>query len=243
MKLLFSILTRSNKKPESLQKLLNWIDGFPQNINVTPILKIRYDPSSIYEGHNANINSENLDENSCIVMCHDDIEILSTHNEVVKYLELCLKDKVGYLGVAGCTRYDNNSMNGAWWNARSTGDTRGFVFQGNSNETMTANPFGSIGQCIVMDGVFLAISYKNYKKLGFNKPHYIKSDFDFYDVQATFNSHLSGYNNYVIPVLIRHESPGILRPEWLEAKNNFCKYHNQNLPCYIPHNKTHGLPK
>ena len=250
-RLLFSVLTRSNKRPKTLDKLINWVKEQSNRNSPYPMdIVITEDATSIYEGHKTNLEKANKTllnppdtNNPIVVLCHDDIEILSCHSEVYNILEtLCLQKKTGFVGVAGSTRYDNYGMAGAWWAARNTGETRGIVFQGNENTTMTANWFGISGQVICLDGLFMAISYEKLKLLGFEKPHYITSNWDFYDISNSFNAHLKGFNNYVAPIIVRHDSPGTLRDEWVVAKNQFCKYNAQHLPVVLNHAKTHGLP-
>lgn len=203
-----------------------------------------YDASSIYTGHSSNIESnDKLDDDDVIVLCHDDIEILSDPYLVDELLELCNEPGVGFVGVAGGARFDAQNIQGAWWNARNTGEARGFVFQGKDNLTMAPNYFGPHGQVVVLDGCFMACSYKTLKTVGLEKPHYLTSNWDFYDIHLTLKAHLMGLSNYTVPILIRHESPGIPREEWHAARSQFLKYHSGNLPCKIPMDKTHGLPK
>jgi hypothetical protein len=203
-----------------------------------------YDAASIYDAVNRgiaqfNIDSGGLKDEDIIVICHDDIEILSTYETFSGWLQVCLKPGVGYIGVAGACRLNQD---GVWWNSRMNGAARGFVFQGISHQRMTPNHFGPAGQTVVMDGCFLAVSYKTLKTLGFEQPHYISTGWDFYDIHTTFTAHLKGYNNYVVPILIRHESIGQMRDGWYQAKEQFVKYHARDLPCTLNVEKTHGIP-
>lgn len=202
-----------------------------------------YDASSIYTGHSSNIESHGkLDDDDVIVLCHDDIEILSDPYLVDELLELCNERGVGFVGVAGGTRFDGQNIQGAWWNARITGESRGFVFQGKGNLTMTPNYFGQHGQVVVLDGCFMACSYKTLKSVGLDKPHYLTSDWDFYDIHLTLKAHLMGLSNYTVPIIIRHESDGQMREGWHTARQQFLKYHHGNLPIKLPYAKTNGLP-
>lgn len=247
-RIIVSILSRKINIPKSYKRLMEWFDDNPDNF--TPIhTYVKFDSTSIYQGHKDNIDAANcngygeLTNDSIIILCHDDLEIISNHASFHEYIELSNKNNVGWLGVAGCTRYDNLSMNGMWWQARMTGESRGFVFQGENNEKMTPNSFGPYGQTICNDGCFMACSYKTLKAVGLEKPHYLTSNWDFYDIHLTLKAHLMGLSNYTVPIIIRHESPGEMRKEWFEARTQFLKYHSGNLPCKIPMDKTHGLPK
>lgn len=207
------------------------------------------DRPSIYEGHKLNVSNfsrevpyHKLEDDSIVVLCHDDIEIISNKESVIELLELCNKPGVGFVGVAGGARFDAQNIQGAWWNARNTGEARGFVFQGKDKETMVPNYFGQHGQVVVLDGCFMACSYKTLKAVGLDKPHYLTSDWDFYDIHLTLKAHLMGLCNYTVPIIIRHESDGQMREGWHTARQQFLKYHHGNLPIKLPYAKTNGLP-
>lgn len=200
--------------------------------------RIYWDAKSWYEGHK--INSLQLEEDEdIIVLAHDDLEIISNHSIFYKYLNLCKKPETGFVGIAGATYLNND---GIWWNARSFGATRGFVFQGKNVETMTPNYFGPQSQVVVLDGCFLACSYRTLKKVGLEQPSYLKSGWDFYDIDLTFRAHLMGLNNYTVPIICRHESDGQMRKEWYDARQAFLRQYNQDIPCKLNHDKTGGLP-
>jgi len=233
----FSVCSRKSKQPASLEKLVNWCD----TQEYTKI-NIAYDSISIYEGHKSNIEyfeQFKIQDDDIIVMCHDDIEILSTPKKLKKYLEVAKRPRVGFVGVAGACRFESD---GAWWNARKKGNARGFVFQGIDSTTMVPNYFGQSGQVTVLDGCFLAITYENLKKIGLDEPAYLKTGWDYYDIHLTMKAHLSGLSNYVVPIIVMHESSGQMRNGWYEAKANFMMHHNRDIPCWVPTDRTHGLP-
>lgn len=240
-----SVCSRKDKQPKALELLKQWVYSHkPSHFEII----INYDSPSIYEGHKKNViamtnHMAGIEDDDIVVLCHDDVEIISNPQVMTDLLYLANRPGVGFLGVAGACRFDNLSMQGAWWNSRVTGEARGFVFQGTDPTTMMPNYFGKSGQVVVLDGCFLACSYKTLKTIGLDKPHYLSSDWDFYDIHLTFKAHLMGMNNYVIPAIIRHESPGLMREGWFKAKEQFLKYHAGNLPCMIPVDKTNGLPK
>ena len=205
---------------------------------------VAYNASSIYEGHSNNIKeleerSSPPKDNDIIVLVHDDVEILSLPAKFGFLVSLAQKPGVGFVGVAGATNF---TQNGAWWTARQTGEARGFVWQGTDDVTMVPNYFGHPGQVVVLDGCLIAASYKTIKDIGLEKPDYLSSDWDYYDIHLTFSAHYKGYSNYVVPIMIRHESSGQMREGWYQAKDEFMKKWRQDIPCKLPVDKTQGLP-
>lgn len=206
-------------------------------------MNVIYDAPSIYEGHQKNIDyfkTLNMEDDDIIVMCHDDIDIISNESDLLRCLEIARKPNVGFVGLAGACRMPGD---GAWWNARKTGDARGFVFQGTDPATMMPNYFGKCGQVVVLDGCFLAITYGKLKKVGIEQPDYLESGWDFYDIHMTYKAHLDGYSNFVVPIIAMHESPGHMREGWYTAKEKFMRYHTATLSySKLPADKTQGLP-
>lgn len=235
MNVYLSVCSRSDKTPVSLDRLWNW--AYPDEMLVA------YDASSVYQGHQSNLKDLLIQDDDVICLVHDDVEILSAKSEFLRYLELCNKPGTGFVGVAGGTVYDNNAIKGAWWNARAVGASRGFVFQGVEKETMVPNYFGPHGQVIVLDGLFLACSYKTLKLVGLDQPEYLSSGWDFYDIHLTLKAHLMGLNNYTVPIICKHESAGNMRQDWYTARDQFLKHHYNNIPVRLNYDKTNGLPK
>ena len=203
-----------------------------------------YDASSIYDGHKQNIDffkKMPLEDGDIIVLCHDDIKIISEPEDLIKYLNVARKPNVGFVGLAGSCFMP---ADGAWWNARKNGNARGFVFQGANEETMTPNYFGKSGQVIFMDGCFMAITYGNLKKVGLGQPEYLETGWDFYDIHLSYKSYLEGFSNYTVPIIAMHESSGIMRDGWFQARDKFLRHHVSTLNhSKIPVSQTQGLPK
>lgn len=243
-KIILSICSRLNKESKSLSSIKDYVNKTPSHIDMR--IAVAYDAPSIYQGHTQNLDwiqqQYKLEDDDIIVMCHDDIQIMSNHHEFERLLQTCLKANVGFVGVAGSTYYDATKIGGAWWNARHMGAARGFVFQGQDEVFMTPNYFGPYGQVVCLDGCFLACSYKTLKAITLSRPSYLSGPWDFYDIHMTSKAHLLGYSNYAVPIIIRHESPGEMRQEWYKAKDEFVKTHRSQLPIILIHNKTHGLP-
>lgn len=223
MTYLISVCSRSKNTPNSLRHLKNWVAADSEFK-----LIVNLDSPSIYEGHSS-IHNQNLDDTDTVILCHDDVQIISSHSDVKKHLETCYKKNAGVIGLAGATMFDN----GAWWTARKIGATRGFVFQGKEQTKMAPNYFGQYGKVIVLDGLFLAMRYGIFKKFKFEKPHYLSSNWDYYDISYTWNIYNSGYDNYAVPIVVMHESPGEMRKEWYIARDQFLKYWERKIPAFI----------
>ena len=181
-----------------------------------------------------------LEDNDIIVLCHDDLEIISNVETLINYLGVARKPNVGFVGLAGSCYIPRE---GGWWNARNTGDARGFVFQGTNHETMTPNYFGKSGQVVVLDGCFMAITYGNLKKVELKQPEYLETGWDFYDIHLTYTAHMKGFSNYTVPIIAMHESSGIMREGWFAAREKFMRHHAGTVQyAKLPTDKTHGLP-
>tara|TARA_R100001509_G_scaffold122912_1_gene76756 strand:- start:287 stop:1000 length:714 start_codon:yes stop_codon:yes gene_type:complete len=234
----FSVCSRQNKQPKSLEKLVKYC-----NRDESIRIRVAFDAKSIYDGHKENINffkQMPMEDGDIIVLCHDDLEIISSRDSLIKNLRVTRKPNVGFVGIAGSCYLPSE---GGWWNARNTGDARGFVFQGDNPETMKPNYFGNSGQVVVLDGCLLAITYGNLKKIGLDKPDYLETGWDFYDIHLTYKAHLEGFSNYVVPIIAMHESPGMMREGWFAAREKFMRYHASTVHhAKLPTDKTHGLP-
>lgn len=219
------ICSRQDKQPYSLKLLTAYLRD--NNIDYF----VAYDHPDPFSAYNSGINALGLTrDDDQVILCHDDIEILSDGETlkfwVDKYLSMA---NTGYVGVAGTTQY---LADGMWWEMgrRQQGKHRGFVFQGRTQLEMTPNHFGRFGdRCCVMDGCFLATTLKTLKKYGGKQPKYL-TGFDFYDVHMTASAYFDGKDNYVIPVLIKHESNGEMRDTWYKSRDAFIKEHRQNIP-------------
>ena len=221
----FSVCTRQGKQPKSLR------------------VSVAYDASSIYDGHRQNIELFKrmpLEDSDIIVLCHDDIDIISKVEDLINYLNVARKPGVGFVGLAGSCYLPSD---GAWWNARKNGAARGFVFQGENRETMMPNYFGKSGQVLVLDGCFMAITYGNLKKVGLVVPEYLGTGWDFYDIHLTYKAYLDGFSNFTIPIVAMHESPGMMREGWFAARDKFLRHHAATLNhSRLLIEKTNGLP-
>ena len=71
----FSVCSRQDKQPKSLENLVKYC-----NSDEALRIRVAYDAKSIYEGHKENIaffQRMPLEDGDIIVLCHDDLDILS----------------------------------------------------------------------------------------------------------------------------------------------------------------------
>jgi|TARA_A100000172_G_scaffold41301_1_gene25192 hypothetical protein len=190
---------------------------------------------SIFRAYEKGIEDVNADPEDIIILCHDDIEVL-TRPEVFTQL---LKEKLsqsdtGFVGAAGTRHF---AKSGVWWDMEQwkAGSHSGYVFHGKDISTMDATFFGQLGEVVVMDGVFLAATKRTLDSIQLTQPKKFVGRWDFYDIFYTFQTFLKGKKNYTIPIQLRHESIGELagRDSWHRNREAFLKQYGKHLPAKI----------
>ena len=185
---------------------------------------------SIFEGYANAFNKYDIQDTDVVIMCHDDIEIL-TDPEVFTdiIVDTCLRTDAGFAGVAGTTVLAPDAV---WWNHEvwKRGLHRGHVYHGKDIKNADSTYYGNPGQVVCMDGLFLAGSGKLIKEVGLDKPEYFEGDWDFYDIHYTVTAHKKGYKNRVVPITVLHNSMGELvgRDSWHKNRKAFIE--RTNLP-------------
>jgi len=145
---------------------------------------------------------ENVDN---LILVHDDV-ILENYSEE-KLNDLLQKFDV--VGVAGTTQVKLQSP--ALWHIMGggfgSGKLHGAVAHGDEKvKNMTA--FGPYPKRVVLlDGVFLAISSKVFKKIRFDES--CPAKWHFYDLDYSMQCHKQGFKLGVGDILITHNSPGL----------------------------------
>lgn len=220
------ICSRSLNKPQGFDRLIHYYSI--AGINTL----VKLDQSSIFNGYNDGFNNLELDsDDDIVILCHDDIEIISDRDEFKSILFQSLNTpKTGFVGPAGTTLLDKDAT---WWEVekRRQGFHRGFVFQGKDRTSMTPNYFGPYGNVVCLDGCFLAAKAKTLKEVGLSKPSYLKEDFDFYDIHYTLTAYNMGYFNKVVPIVLMHNSIGEMRASWYTNRGCFQKEHRLPIGC------------
>lgn len=145
---------------------------------------------------------ENFDH---IILCHDDIILENfDYDKLKKHFE-----EYDVLGVAGASQITVQEP--ALWHLMGggfqSGNLHGAVahLHGNQKSMTAFGPYPH--QAIIMDGVFLAISRKVFKKIRFDED--CPSGFHFYDLIYTLDATLAGYKCGVVDAYITHASPGL----------------------------------
>jgi hypothetical protein len=98
---------------------------------------------------------------------------------------------------------------------------------------MFLTQYGPYEKTIVLDGVFLATTGAVLNSIQLSKPKKFTGEWDFYDIFYTFQAHLKGFNNKVIPLNILHKSLGKPRDSWDLNRQAFIELFDKHLPCVI----------
>ena len=178
----------------------------------------------------------NESSNDIVVLCHDDIyfDTTSWYHKVVKHFE---KDEYGILGMAGTTFMPKS---GKWWEDRKK--MFGIVnheHEGKKWESKYSSGFGNnIKECVVVDGLFIAINKKKIKKT-FDET---VEGFHFYDIEFCFQNFLEGVKIGVMTnVRVTHKSIGITNQQWETNREIFSKKFESELPKFLLRDKNERL--
>ncbi len=189
--------------------------------------------SSIFEGVSKKCKELVLDKNDLVILCHDDIQILWGVKDFNNIIRDSMDSRTGFLGLAGTPVFGQSSPPCKWWAEQDRGALRGVVGHGDTLSDMQTTYFGPYGKAVVMDGVFLCAEGRVFNGIQLSKPKTFSGDWDFYDIFYTFQAHLKGLDNKVIPLNIRHESLGFPRPEWEYNRQAFVDLFGKDLPAVV----------
>tara|TARA_R110000787_G_scaffold286426_1_gene404824 strand:+ start:571 stop:1215 length:645 start_codon:yes stop_codon:yes gene_type:complete len=145
---------------------------------------------------------ENIDN---LILVHDDVILENYSEEKVE----ALLQKFDIVGVAGTTQV--KLQNPALWHIMGggfgSGNLHGAVAHGDAKvKNMTS--FGPYPKrVILLDGVFLAISSKVFKKIRFDES--CPSKWHLYDLDYSMQCYKAGFKLGVGDILITHQSPGL----------------------------------
>lgn len=176
--------------------------------------------------------NEGLDntKNNIVVFCHDDILLKEGWGKkIIKHFQ---NTDYGILGMAGTT---DMAETGRWWEDQTK--MIGIVshsHQGKTWENRYSENFGDdIIETVILDGLFF-VTHKDRIKERFDEN--IKG-FHLYDVDFTFNNHLSGVKVGVIfDIKIIHKSIGMTNEEWEKNRQQFVEKYKEKLPYKIKPN-------
>ncbi len=176
------------------------------------------DASSLCEGYNRGIARAT---GELIVMCHDDIRILSPDFAAKLRAYLAMYDLIG---VAGTTRASGPSWG---WSGRP--HTYCWVSQvflnthcrDNGPVTLLIGAYGPVVQdAQMLDGVFLAARRSLVQTLGFDAATFDR--FHFYDLDFSYRAHLAGAKVAIcLDIALFHDSAGNYDKEYWRYADRF----------------------
>jgi hypothetical protein len=182
---------------------------------------------SIFTAYDKGVNSlKDARSNDIVILCHDDIDILTPADRFKFILDENLKEDIGFVGVAGTSKLN---ADGIWWDWNDPQHMSGEVIHGSYRDSHTTN-FGPYKEVAVLDGVFLAARVSTLKKLDLIKPGAFEGGWDFYDITYCLQALKLGFVNLTVPIKLRHESPGAVtgRESW--HKNRLALSSMYSLP-------------
>jgi hypothetical protein len=188
------------------------------------------DAKSMGEGYNIGITralAQSDWDAEVFVFTHTDVRIWASQRLWTDMAEKCMEPGVGFVGVAGSLRLEKNA---AWWSQSLPDQLRGAVNHQTNGQTYCSafGPYG--GQCVVLDGVFLACSAKIFEKVG----SWPENGWHFYDIRMTLGAHLAaGLKNYVVPLPLLHYSVGKPDQGWEAARRQFLSDNGFLLPVAV----------
>ena len=218
MRIFAFIPTRSQILSPTAQKLVSYLSSLDIDV------KLLINEKSIFEAYEKGFKSLNADDDDIVIFCHDDIDIITSPEEFKEELVRATGVKnAGFVGVAGAAKLSKQCV---WWQPENK--LRGFSFHGPSRSEMYPTYFGRLqAKVLVLDGLFLAVKAKVLKNISMKKPAQFKGEWDFYDLEYTLRAYEAGYDNWVVPIILRHESPGELvgRDSWHQNRLVFSNSH------------------
>tara|TARA_R110000868_G_scaffold13711_10_gene63632 strand:+ start:8751 stop:9308 length:558 start_codon:yes stop_codon:yes gene_type:complete len=185
----------------------------------------------MFKGYQEGLDKLKPNRYDIIIMCHDDIEILTDREEFTNLLENALYPvKIGFVGPAGTSYLGADAV---WWDMtrRQQGFHSGFVFQGLDRQTMQPNYFGPTKDVVVLDGLFLACRKSTLDLIDMSQPATFPWGWDFYDLYYTMTAYTKGFTNRTVPIIMLHNSSGETRPTWNENRMAFQKMFNLPVRC------------
>lgn len=221
------ICTRSKDFNETTKRLSSYLSRAGVKA------KFLVNQKSIFSGYASAFKKFDVQDDDIVIMCHDDIEILTDPEQFIRIIVKSVLDKkTGFVGVAGTTHLSQDAV---WWNHSlwQQGKHRGHVYHGQDIHTADSTYYGKPDRVVCMDGLFLAARGEVLREVGLDKPEYFEGGWDFYDIHYTITAHEKKYHNRVLPINILHNSKGELvgRDSWHKNRQAFID--RTNLPIII----------
>jgi len=224
MKRFAFICTRDKNLKPVTQELLSYLDSLGTKV----ILLIGQ--KSIFDAYNTALNKIDAEPDDQVILCHDDIHIISSPDWFNRTLNKQLsRASTGFVGVAGARKLPSSAV---WWDGLNQEYTKselkdnlsGYVYHGTPDKCFPTY-FGPLSEVEVLDGLFLASRYDTLKEVGLEKPSYFEGNWDFYDIHYTYKASKLGLFNVTAPIHLIHNSPGDLqgRDSWHKNREAFIK--------------------
>jgi GT2 family glycosyltransferase len=183
---------------------------------------VEFNGKPITEVYNSALDTDS----DYIIFCHDDISI--EDSQLSKKIDQAIGDNSEYsiCGLAGnrkCRVQDKNL-----WHLMGDGDTMsGAVahYTGKDNVECFMSKFGlTPKQCILLDGLFLAINVKDVKNVGLRFDEHCPSKWNFYDLNFCMEANRLGLKMTTYPIWVVHRSHGLdtySDKDWVKGNEYF----------------------
>jgi hypothetical protein len=197
-------------------------------------VKYLVNESSIFAAYTKAFKDNNIIAKDKVILCHDDIQILNTPEMFNEVVDKNLNKDIGFLGTAGPQKLNKTCC---WWHGlgreypHPESFLRGCVWHGESLEECFPTYYGGYGEAEVLDGLMLITTGATLNNIKTAKPEEFESDWDFYDLYYTIQANRQNRKNYVVPIMVLHEShgEGVLSDEWNKSRLAFHKMYGKEL--------------
>jgi len=219
------ICTRSTNNSPTTESLLSYLD------RAGVVTHLLVDKASIFTAYADELPSI-TDKDDIVILCHDDIEILSDIETFKKEIYATANDPtIGFGGLAGSKRL---TKSGVWWDGVTDPTMKGFfkgaVFHGKHRNAMQCSDYGQAGDVAVVDGLFMVAKAGFLEEIGLERPKTFPAGWHYYDMLYCMKAFQKGRVNRVMPILVRHESIGEVDKGWDQNRLKFLAMFNYQLP-------------
>ena len=216
--LIFSVTQKESILDTSIYKSL-------QDLGITYYSITADNTKALSTMYNAGLNFARSYEYDCVIFVHDDVTLLE---DPIPRLEK-LFDDYDIVGVAGTSKIELKPP--ALWHLMGGGFDGGNLHgqvNHNHNGQILPTYFGKYPHRVVMiDGVFMALNLKAITESSFDEEN--PSNFHFYDINFSCDSHKKGLKLGVGDIPIVHESQGLksFTDDWLAGEKYFLNKYNK----------------
>lgn len=222
------VCTRSKEGTPLLKNLISYL--FRCGIKV----KLLVNQESIFSAYKKGLTLIKPDPEDIIIMCHDDIEILSTPEDFKEKLLETQNKGTGLIGPAGTEHFGGDCV---WWDHNKWKEQKhsGAIYHHEKEKGHYPTVYGPHRQVAVLDGVFLAARAEVLEDIGLEKPSFFEGNWDFYDIYYTTRAHLSNYRNKTVDIKMCHYSIGDTtgRESWHKNREAYIKEFREILPLTV----------